>query len=333
MTPKIQTYDFANQLVASKEFFERSTRVLDEADSGFRPQEGAMTAAQQVAHAAQTLDWFVEGVSRSEGFDLDFENLGKALAGVTSLAAARQMLDKAYANAIQFIRSRTPEDLARPLPAGPVMGGQPMSDIVWAMIEHTAHHRGALTVYSRLLGKVPPMPYGGLTARKKKAPDRSPALSLNTRLLLLDHIVPEDESDFSRCSWLVCLPAAAAEDTSRRVVGRMHPGKVSANEEASALKSRRQGDGCGLAARTVHQIDEIGIILAARARDIFPAHRQREPMPEGVIHQDRAARGVRSLGDADARVGGNVGVLEVRLNDPGAFVIGVDDIVKARVVD
>jgi uncharacterized damage-inducible protein DinB len=29
------------------------------------------------------------------------------------------------------------------------------------MVEHTAHHRGALTVYSRKLGKVPPMPYGG----------------------------------------------------------------------------------------------------------------------------------------------------------------------------
>jgi uncharacterized damage-inducible protein DinB len=41
------------------------------------------------------------------------------------------------------------------------MGGQPISDIVWAMVEHTAHHRGALTVYSRQLGKVPPMPYGG----------------------------------------------------------------------------------------------------------------------------------------------------------------------------
>ena len=32
-------------------------------------------------------------------------------------------------------------------------GGQPVSDIVWAMVEHTAHHRGALTVYSRLLEK------------------------------------------------------------------------------------------------------------------------------------------------------------------------------------
>jgi uncharacterized damage-inducible protein DinB len=161
MSPKPQHYDFANQLVASQDFFERSTRVLDEADSGFRPREGMMTVAQQVAHTAQTLDWFVEGASRPEGFDLDFEEHAKALEAVTSLAAARRTLATAYANAIQFLRSRGAEGLARPLPAGPIMGGQPISDIVWAMVEHSAHHRGALTVYTRLLGKVPPMPYGG----------------------------------------------------------------------------------------------------------------------------------------------------------------------------
>src|ERR1700678_1715464 len=158
MSPKPQYYDFANQMLRSKEFFERSTRVLDEADSGFRPQEGMMTVAQQVAHAAQTLDWFIEGASRGEGFALDFEKHAKALDGVTSLAAARQMLETAYENAIRFLRSRSPEDVARPLPPGPIMGGQPISDIVWGMVEHTAHHRGALTVYSRQLGKTAPMP-------------------------------------------------------------------------------------------------------------------------------------------------------------------------------
>ena len=161
MSPKLQHYDFANQLLASKDFFERSTRVLDEADSGFRPREGMMTVAQQVAHTAQTLDWFIEGVTRPGGFDLDFEKLAKVLDGVTSLAAARQMLETAFANSVQFLRSRSAQDLSQPLPPGPIMGGQPISDIVWAMVEHTAHHRGALTVYSRLLGKVPPMPYGG----------------------------------------------------------------------------------------------------------------------------------------------------------------------------
>jgi len=161
MSPIQPHYDFANQVLASQEFFQRSTRVLDEADSGFRPREGMMTVAQLVAHTAQTLDWFIEGASRPEGFDLDFEKHARALEGVTSLAAARRMLETAYANTIQFLRSRSPEDLARPLSPGPVMGGQPISDIVWAMVEHAAHHRGALTVYSRQLGKVPPMPYGG----------------------------------------------------------------------------------------------------------------------------------------------------------------------------
>ncbi len=158
MSPE-KTYDFANQLLASKEFFDRSTRVLEEADSGFRPGEGMMTAAQQVAHTAQTLDWFIDGASRSEGFDLDFEKAAKALESVTSLAAAREMLEAAYANAVRFLRSRKPEEMARPLPPGPIFGGQPVSEIVWAMVEHTAHHRGVLTVYARLLGKIPAMPY------------------------------------------------------------------------------------------------------------------------------------------------------------------------------
>src|SRR3954451_5388564 len=160
MSPS-QAYDFANQLLASKDFVDRSTRVLDEADSQFRPNDQMMTVAQQFAHIAQTLDWFIQGASRPEGFDLDFHAHALALETVTSLAAARDMLKKAYANSVQFLTNASPEVLERPLPAGPVMGGQPVSDIVWAMVEHTAHHRGALTVYSRQLGKVPPMPYGG----------------------------------------------------------------------------------------------------------------------------------------------------------------------------
>jgi uncharacterized damage-inducible protein DinB len=161
MSPKPQHYDFANQLASSQDFFDRSTRVLEEADSGFRPREGMMTVAQQVAHTAQTLDWFIEGAFRPEGYDLDFAKHAQALEAITSLTAARQTLKAAFANAIRILRSHSPEDLARPLPPGPIMGGQPISDIVWAMVEHTAHHRGALTVYSRLLGKVPVMPYGG----------------------------------------------------------------------------------------------------------------------------------------------------------------------------
>jgi uncharacterized damage-inducible protein DinB len=151
---------YVQEIVASKDYFDRSTRVLVESDSTYRPTPEMMTAAQQVGHVAQTLDWFVDGVQRPEGFDLNFEEHAKALVGLTSLAEARKMLDAAFAKAIAFLGSCGDEQFAKPLPEGPVMGGQPMSEVVWAMVEHTAHHRGALTVYSRMLGKVPAMPYG-----------------------------------------------------------------------------------------------------------------------------------------------------------------------------
>ena len=161
MSPSPKSNLFEKELLLSKDFFKRSTRVLTEEDSNFRPKEGMMTVAQQVAHAAVTLDWFIQGASRPEGFDLDFETHAKELEKINSLAQAQSMLDAAYEKTLQFIRSHTAEQLAAPLPAGPVMGGEPISDIFWAMVEHTAHHRGALTVYTRMLGKVPPMPYGG----------------------------------------------------------------------------------------------------------------------------------------------------------------------------
>lgn len=160
MSPQVEGSNFAKPLLSSQEYFERSTRVLVEADSGFRPREGMMTVAQQVAHAAHTINWFIDGVTRPEGFDLDFEKQAIEYIGVTSLAAARQKLQAAYANAVRVVRSLRPEELARPLP-GPIMAGQPVSDVVMGIVEHTAHHRGALTVYSRELGKVPQMPYMG----------------------------------------------------------------------------------------------------------------------------------------------------------------------------
>jgi len=160
MNPTSQLYDFATQILTSRDFFNRSTGVLEEADSEFRPREEMMTVAQHVAHAAQTIDWFINGVTRPEGFDLDFEEQMKLQRGTKSLTEARARLDAACERACKFLRSKTPEELAQPLPPGPIMAAQPMSDIVWAMLDHTAHHRGALAVYVRLLGKVPPMPYG-----------------------------------------------------------------------------------------------------------------------------------------------------------------------------
>jgi uncharacterized damage-inducible protein DinB len=148
-----------NELMSAQEYFNRSTRNLTEAHSAFTPAPGMMTTAQQVAHVAHTIDWFVEGAFRPEGFDQNWEEHAKIIAGYTSLAKAREWFERAVAAAKVKIEASSDADLLAPLPPGPIMGGAPRMAIFGAINDHTAHHRGALTVYARLNGVVPPMPY------------------------------------------------------------------------------------------------------------------------------------------------------------------------------
>ncbi len=147
------------ELDAVREYFNRSTRGLTEAHSTFAPSEGMMTVAQQVAHVAQTIDWFMEGAFRPEGFDTDWEAMAKVLSAHTSLDQARAWFERAVDEAKAKLGALSDGDLLAPLPEGPIMGGLPRIAIISSITDHTAHHRGALTVYARLNGLVPPMPY------------------------------------------------------------------------------------------------------------------------------------------------------------------------------
>lgn len=147
------------EIDAAHEYFNRSTRNLTEAQASLTPAPGMMSAAHQVAHAAQTIEWFVDGAFRPDGFDTDWEAHARAVQAVTSLADARAWFERAIAAAKAKLGSLSDEDLLAPIAPGPIMGGLPRFAIVGAVTDHTAHHRGALTVYARLAGIVPPMPY------------------------------------------------------------------------------------------------------------------------------------------------------------------------------
>jgi uncharacterized damage-inducible protein DinB len=141
-------------------FFNKTTSVLTEDDAEFAPDLAQFTVAQHVAHVAQTITWFMSGGFGTDGFDLDFAKHEAEVRKVTSLAEARTWLARAVADCVALLHEQTAETMLAPLPDGPVMGGEPRAAIVGAIVEHTAHHRGALSVYARLRGKVPPMPYG-----------------------------------------------------------------------------------------------------------------------------------------------------------------------------
>ncbi len=111
------------ELKNAEQFFNRSTSALSEEHSGVKPAPGMMTAAQQVAHAAQTIDWFIEGAFRPEGFDTDFAAHAKALEDFTSLTAARAWFEKAVAAARATMSTKSDAELMAPIAAGPIMGG------------------------------------------------------------------------------------------------------------------------------------------------------------------------------------------------------------------
>jgi uncharacterized damage-inducible protein DinB len=150
---------YAAPIKQALQFFSRTCSVFSEEDSAFTPDPGQLTVAQQVAHVAQTINWFIEGGFSDKGFDLDFGTHHTATREFTSLKAAFLALAQAVDGAAEVLEAKSQAELMEPLPAGPIMAGEPRAAVVGAIVEHTAHHRGSLAVYARLLGYAPPIPY------------------------------------------------------------------------------------------------------------------------------------------------------------------------------
>ena len=146
------------ELESTQKFFKTTLSVFTPDDEGFAPFPELYTVAGQVAHAADSIDWFIEGAF-GDGWDLEFDaSIAKAKA-VTSLDEAKEWLDRAFANAIAVVGAASDETLFESIPDTRIMGGAPRAAVVSGIVDHTAHHRGSLAVYARLVGKEPMMPY------------------------------------------------------------------------------------------------------------------------------------------------------------------------------
>ncbi len=150
--------DLVEQLETSHKYMRKTVSIFEEEDAGFAPQPELYTVAGHIAHAADTVEWFVEGAF-GEGWNMDFEGLIARARAVETLEEAVAWLDRAFEKAIATVGAASEEDLATPIPDERIMEGASRSTVVWPTVDHTAHHRGALTVYARLLGKVPNMIY------------------------------------------------------------------------------------------------------------------------------------------------------------------------------
>lgn len=154
-----QASDIVAQLKTSHKYMKSTIAIFEEQDAGFAPQPELYTVAGHVAHAADSVEWFVEGAF-GEGWNMDFDGLIAAARAVETLEEANAWLDRAFAHAIEVFQAASDEDLNATIVDERIMPGASRNAIVGPIVDHTAHHRGALTVYARLLGKVPRMPYG-----------------------------------------------------------------------------------------------------------------------------------------------------------------------------
>lgn len=146
------------QLRQEQHFFNNIANGFAPEHGGFRPRPEMMCVAEQIAHVASTVDWFREAAFGS-GFRMDFENLAKAYLGRESLEEARAALARAYDEFAALLSAQSEAALGALLPDNPILGRVPRFAVLAANADHTAHHRGALAVYQRLLGFAPKMVY------------------------------------------------------------------------------------------------------------------------------------------------------------------------------
>ena len=146
------------ELESTQKFFNTTLSVFEPDDAGFAPYPELYTVAGHVAHAADSIDWFIEGAF-GDGWDMDLEgSIAKAKA-VTSLQEANEWLERSFVNATAVVGKASDQVLFEAIPDTKIMEGAPRMAVISGIVDHTAHHRGSLAVYARLIGKQAPMPY------------------------------------------------------------------------------------------------------------------------------------------------------------------------------
>src|SRR4030042_6491209 len=150
--------EILKELIGMEHFFLNTIECFTEEDSKFAPTGNNLTVAEQIAHAAQTIEWFASAVFITGIFDMDFEKFDADVKKVKTVSEAKAWFKDAIDKTKKAVASLNNDELNALLPDNPILGMVPKRTVIGSMVDHTAHHRGALAVYARLQGKTPKMP-------------------------------------------------------------------------------------------------------------------------------------------------------------------------------
>lgn len=150
-TPEEFAKDFERQAYKTA----RLIRIFDDADMTLRPASGSMSTAEQVNQIISS-DNFLKVLAEGESVDRKaFERSFSINTVRDAIMALRQMVVE-VTTALELCPQETWDEVVEPFgPEYKMSRGQ----LAYLMLDHESHHRGQLTVYARVAGKVPPLIY------------------------------------------------------------------------------------------------------------------------------------------------------------------------------
>jgi uncharacterized damage-inducible protein DinB len=144
----------------------KSRRVLEQVPSGkrdWKPHERSMDFGYLSELVANIPSWISMAITMDELDIAPKDGPKHKPAPLNTSAELVAALDKAVAQAREALQNTTDAHLAttwRLLAAGQLALEQPRHDVIRDTFLHSAHHRGQMTVYLRLLGSKVPSVYG-----------------------------------------------------------------------------------------------------------------------------------------------------------------------------
>lgn len=144
----------------------KSRRVLEQVPTGkrdWKPHERSMQFGYLSELVANIPSWIGMAITQNELDIAPKDGSSRKPAPLNTSAELVAALDKAVATARQALQSTTDAHLETPwrlLAGGQVAFEQPRHQVIRDTFLHSAHHRGQMTVYLRLLGSKVPSVYG-----------------------------------------------------------------------------------------------------------------------------------------------------------------------------
>ncbi|MCP4727525.1 MAG: DinB family protein [bacterium] len=146
-------------ITKERKFLNNILKDLKPEHGDFKPADEMLTASQQIKHIALTGKWFYSKALGTgfefASFDAYLEEMQKPL----TLQEALDLLNETYEESVRAFGNMTEKEFDEIVKDDPMLGTFKKSDMIFYNNEHTAHHRGALSVYLRLLGITPTMIY------------------------------------------------------------------------------------------------------------------------------------------------------------------------------